>query len=177
MKRNPNYIDIEIDELTDSIVCTKTGAHFETDVKQFTMKDLLLIKGIEVWKFDWELELSYEDREVYAVVKKQEQERIQGLISFTKASGHYYMHLIENAPFNLGKGKAYEGVAGNLVAYVCKLSKDAGFKGEVCFQSKTVLVDHYMKKLDAEVIVNDILGIFEEAATRLIDKYFKSPSL
>jgi hypothetical protein len=32
------------------------------------------------------------------------------------------MHLVENAPFNKGQTKVYAGVAGNLVAYACKLS-------------------------------------------------------
>jgi len=30
------------------------------------------------------------------------------------------MNLLENAPFNVGQNKLYEGVAGNLVAFACK---------------------------------------------------------
>ncbi|RAJ87696.1 hypothetical protein CLV59_101457 [Chitinophaga dinghuensis] len=173
MKRNPNYIDIEIDELTDSIVCSKTGTHFETDVQQVTMKEWGLIRKVKGWRFDWRLELSYEDRSVYALFKKQEPGLIQGLVSFTGDPDNYYMHLIENAPFNFGKKKAYEGVAGNLVAYVCKLSKDAGLKGEISFLSKTKLVNHYIKTLGPSRLYSNKLAIFEEAAKLLIDKYFK----
>lgn len=50
------------------------------------------------------------------------------------------MHLVENAPFNIGKGKIYEGVAGNLVAYACKESFQKGFDGNVAFISKTRLL-------------------------------------
>jgi hypothetical protein len=32
------------------------------------------------------------------------------------------MGLVESAPFNIGKSKLYEGVAGNLVAYACDYS-------------------------------------------------------
>ncbi len=35
---------------------------------------------------------------------------------------HFYLHLIENAPFNKGKHKLYQGVLGNLFAFTCKLS-------------------------------------------------------
>ena len=39
------------------------------------------------------------------------------------------MDLFESAPFNIGKHKIYEGVAGNLVAYDCKISFQTGFEG------------------------------------------------
>ena len=39
------------------------------------------------------------------------------------------MDLIESAPFNLGRNKIYEGVAGNLVAFACKVSFQRGFAG------------------------------------------------
>jgi len=50
---------------------------------------------------------------------------------------HVYMHLVENAPFNKGKLKMYGGVAGNLVAFACKLSFQRGHQGNVSFVSKT----------------------------------------
>ncbi|MBV8252912.1 MAG: hypothetical protein JO154_09935 [Chitinophaga sp.] len=177
MKSNPNYIDIEIDQLTDSIVCKITGEHYETDVKQMTMEDWRLIKKIKGWKFDWNLELSYEDRDVYAVVKKEEPELIQGLVSCRSSSDHYYMEKIESAPFNVGKEKMYEGVAGNLFAYVCKLSMEAGFDGVICFLAKTKLIDHYIETVGARVIGHRKLAIHEKEAQFLIDKYFKSSSL
>jgi hypothetical protein len=44
------------------------------------------------------------------------------LVSLEVKSDHVYMYLLENAPFNKGQTKVYAGVAGNLVAYACKLS-------------------------------------------------------
>ena len=52
------------------------------------------------------------------------------------------MHLIESAPFNLGKEKIYLGVPGNLVAFACKLSFQRGGEGYVSFLSKTKLIEH-----------------------------------
>jgi hypothetical protein len=46
------------------------------------------------------------------------------------------MHLIEAAPHNFGKEKRYMGVAGNLVAFACKLSFEQGFDGYVALLLK-----------------------------------------
>ena len=59
------------------------------------------------------------------------------------------MDLLESAPFNRGKNKVYEGVAGNLVAHACKVSFQHGFEGYVSFTAKTKLIDHYTKTLGA----------------------------
>jgi len=37
---------------------------------------------------------------------------------------YVFMHLVENAPNNIGKGKKYLGVCGNLTAFGCKLSME-----------------------------------------------------
>jgi len=55
------------------------------------------------------------------------------------------MHLLENAPFNKGKTKIYSGVAGNLVAFACRISFQRGYDGNVSFLSKSQLIDHYEK--------------------------------
>lgn len=70
------------------------------------------------------------------------------VLRLTKNSDHIYMDLLENAPFNLGRNKLYEGVAGNLVAYACKISFQNGFDGYVSFTAKTQLIEHYQKSLN-----------------------------
>ena len=50
------------------------------------------------------------------------------------------MHLVESAPFNKGKSKAYSGVPGNLVAFACRLSFQRGYEGNVSFISKRNLL-------------------------------------
>jgi hypothetical protein len=49
---------------------------------------------------------------------------IQGLMSVSDYGDHFYLHLVESAPFNLGKKKLYQGVPGNLFAFACKRSWD-----------------------------------------------------
>lgn len=58
---------------------------------------------------------------------------------------HVYLHLIEGAPFNIGKQKTYFEVPGNLVAYSCKLSFQRGGDGYVSFTAKTKLIDTTLK--------------------------------
>ncbi len=75
------------------------------------------------------LEFKLTDRKIYKLSIKENLNIIQGLLSISDYNDHFFIHLIENAPFNLGKQKLYEGVAGNLVAFTCKLSYDEGIKG------------------------------------------------
>ena len=96
------------------------------------------------------------------------------MISISDYSDHYYLHLIESAPFNMGKEKLYEGVPGNLFAFTCKCSKDKGYEGFVSFTSKTRLIEHYTKSIGATHVVGHKMIIFPESANKLIDKYFQT---
>ena len=84
------------------------------------------------------------------------------------------MHLVENAPFNKGKNKMYAGVAGNLVAFACKLSFQRGHSGYVSFVSKTVLISHYEATLGAKHFGGRLMIIESIPALKLMNKYFKS---
>lgn len=84
------------------------------------------------------------------------------------------MDLFENAPFNLERNKLYEGVAGNLVAYACKISFQNGFEGYVSFTAKTQLIEHYQKSLNAINFGGQLMIINTLSANTLIDKYFKN---
>jgi len=66
----------------------------------------------------------------------------------------------------------YSGVPANLVAFACKLSFQRGHDGNVAFQSKSQLIDHYEKSLGAIHIGNRIMIINTKAAIQLINRYF-----
>lgn len=97
---------------------------------------------------------------------------VQGLVSIGDYNDHYYLHLIESAPFNLGKNKLYEGVPGNLLAFICKSSWDKGYQDFVSFTFKTRLIEHYEKTLGATHVGGHKMVIFPQEALRLIKKYF-----
>ncbi|MEI6696638.1 MAG: hypothetical protein WCO13_11270 [Bacteroidota bacterium] len=74
---------------------------------------------------------------------------------------------------NIGKHKIYEGVAGNLVAYACKISFQKDFDGYVAFTAKTKLIEHYEQTLGAYHFKNQRMIIETKAAKVLVEKYFK----
>ncbi|MCX6197645.1 MAG: hypothetical protein NTY88_00295 [Bacteroidetes bacterium] len=83
------------------------------------------------------------------------------------------MPLIENAPHNFGKSKQYYGVAGNLTAFACKRSFELGYEGEVAFESKTQLIEHYQTSLGAGVLMVRRMAILTAEAQKLVSLYFK----
>ncbi|MCL2327820.1 MAG: hypothetical protein FWC39_04830 [Bacteroidetes bacterium] len=165
-------LDFEIDKLTHSIENVVTGDSFPTEVLPLSKPDLLHITKKNGWKFDWKKEYLQPDRDVFKLIIPQQSEIIQGLVSTSKEEGYVMMNLIESAPINFGENKKYYGVAGNLVAFVCQLSKEYGFDGEILFFSKTKLIEHYEKTLGAVHIGGHRMIIYEQEAQQLIRKYF-----
>jgi hypothetical protein len=122
MTQKLQYIDIEIDKLTNSLENIVSGDCFPTDIIITDKSDFKSITKKENWLFDWKSEFAKPDRDDYKLTIVNNQQVIQGLISLSVRTDHVYMHLIESAPFNRGKDKIYAGVPGNLVAFACKLS-------------------------------------------------------
>jgi len=131
----------------------------------------LLLLG-KNWNFNW-----HDERKIHAVYKlviKGNPGIIQGLVSISDEEDHYYIHLIENAPFNIGKDKMYEGVAGNLFAFVCALAVEKGYNGYVSFLANSQLIAHYEQTLGAKRVGNSSLTVIEgEQSRMLIEKYLK----
>jgi hypothetical protein len=167
-------LSFEIDKLTNSIQNTISGDSFPTEVSRLTKTDLKQVTMKNGWAFNWKTELDDNTREVYKLTINNNPNIIQGILSLTIEPDHVYMNLLESAPFNRGKTKLYEGVAGNLVAYACKVSFQNDFDGYLSFTAKTRLIDHYIKTLDAYHFGGHLMIINTSAANNLIDKYFKS---
>lgn len=163
-----------IDRLTNSILNTISGDSFQTDVILLTKLDLREITKKNGWNFDWKSEFNDLKKEVYKLTIEHNPNIIQGLLSITIETDHIYLDLLESSPFNIGKNKLYEGVAGNLVAYACKLSFQKGFDGFVAFTAKTQLIEHYEKTLGAFHFKNQRMIIETNASKFLVEKYFKN---
>jgi hypothetical protein len=161
-----------IDKITESIENAETGETLDTLVLPVTQSDLEEVTKKNGWLFDWKLEYNQTGHQLYKLVAEQEPQTIQGLVSLEKMEDHVFMHLVENAPYNIGKGKKYIGVCGNLTAFGCKMSKVYGFDGIIAFKAKTDLIPHYEKTLGAVHLGGNRMGIFEEPAKDLLDKYF-----
>ncbi len=164
----------EIDRLTNSIQNTISGDSFPTEVSLLTKADLKQVTKKNGWSFNWKVEFDNNSKEVYKLTINNNPNIIQGLLSLTMETDHVFMNLVESAPFNIGKNKLYEGVAGNLVAYACKVSFQKGFDGFVAFDAKTKLIQHYEKTLGAYRFGGQRMIIPTQPAQILIDKYFKT---
>ncbi len=165
-------INVEIDSLINSIQDRETGLVFETIVSELSADEL---KTLNNWQFNWLKESRYFP--IFKLTTIVEPTVIQGLLSIEKQQGFVFMSLIETAPHNFGSQKQYLGIAGNLVAFACKKSFESGFDGYVSFVSKSQLVEHYKKTLNAEVLYGPRMVIKTPAATALVRQYFKNFSL
>ena len=171
-KRTEIGLDFEVDKLTNSIENVNSGDSFPTEVSLLTKDELKRLTKKNGWKFNWSNELKAPAREVYKLTISNNPNIIQGVVSLECKTDHVHMHLIESAPFNIGKNKTYLGVPGNLVAFVCKVSFQRGGDGYVSFIAKTKLIEHYKKTLGAVQFGGHNMMITNEAALKLVNKYF-----
>ncbi len=168
------FLDFVIDDITDCIVNSLTGEIIQTEVtlvNKVDLKEVLIKNG---WLFNWNKLYREKDDEFFYKLTVQDDLKVQGLIKLSIESDHIFMHLIESAPENRGDDKIYRGVAGNLVAFICKLSFDLGYEGCVAFRAKTDLISHYEESLGAIHLGNHRMIIITEHAQFLVNKYFKS---
>jgi hypothetical protein len=162
-------VSIEIDKLTNSITNVISGEVFETEFSKVSKKEIIK----KDWLFDWNKELKNKENEVYKMTTVENKNIIQGLVSLSIDNNFIFVNLVENAKFNKGKEKLYEGVGGNLFAFACKTSKDLGFGGFISFISKTSLIEYYSKALGAQRTIGQRMAILANEADILINKYFK----
>jgi len=83
------------------------------------------------------------------------------------------MDLIESAKFNKSKNKLYRGVAGNLVAFGCKMAFEKKYDGVVSFIAKTQLIEHYEQTLGAKLFGGNRMFIDTKESLILTTNYFK----
>ena len=129
-------VNIVIDALINSIRNVVSGETFDTVVIEISKSDFKYLK--KGWAFNWIEESKVNN--VYKLTTKDNPNVIQGLVSLEEINDNVRVHLIENSQFNIGKNKVYEGVAGNLFAFACKLSFDKGHEGNISFIAKTNLI-------------------------------------
>ena len=165
-------LDFEIDKFTHSVEDVSTGNILLTEVLPLEKTDLKVISKRSGWKFNWKSEFFATGKQIFKLVLQKEPKIIQGLICLEKKLVHIFMSLIETAPHNFGKTKKYLGVAGNLVAFGCKLSFEYGFDGYIAFEAKTKLISHYELTLGAKVLFGQRMELNTNASIKLINLYY-----
>lgn len=171
-KREIILLDFEIDKLTNSIENAISGEVFDTQIVKLKPADAKSIKKID-WNFNWHDEIKEKTKQVYKLTTVNNPAIIHGLISLTDKGDHIYLDLIESAKFNKGKNKLYKGVAGNLIAFGCKMSFERNYDGVVSFTAKTQLIEHYRQTLGAILFGGNRMFIDTKEAFVLVTKYFK----
>ncbi len=118
--------------------------------------------------FDWMQEIR---NEVFGLQTKP-YNQIIGLISLIDYSTELRIEiaLLECSKENIGKTKQYEGVAGCLIAFACRLSFQRGYFGFVSLVPKTQLIAHYIHAYSFSQYGRQ-LAIESEVANHLIEKY------
>jgi len=170
--KDKNYLDFEVDKLTNSIENAISGEVFDTLIIKLNPTDKKSIKKTD-WAFDWQKEIKDDTKQVFKLATFSNPTIIQGLISLTDKGDHIYMDLIESAHFNRGVNKLYKGVSGNLVAFACKTSFEKKYDGIVSFMAKTQLIEHYKQTLGAKLFGGNRMFIDTKEALILTCKYFK----
>lgn len=171
--------DFYIDKITECVEDVTTGISYRTEVLPILKQDLRAVNKKNGWDFPWKSFLKVPGRAVYKLTLAGDPNQVvQGLISIEIMESEKYieLHHIESAVHNYGKHKIYAGVAGNLVAFACKLSFDLGFGGFVAFKAKTDLIEHYSLTINA-ILINpkqNRMAIFPEAAQKLVNSYYKN---
>ena len=171
-KKEIIYLDFEVDKLTNSIENAISSEVFDTLIVKLKPANGKEIKKGE-WAFNWRNELKDETKKVYKLTTFSNPTIIHGLISLTDKGDHIFMDLIESAKFNKGKNKLYRGVAGNLVAFGCKMAFELNYDGVVSFIAKTQLIVHYEQTLGAKLFSGNRMFIDTKEAFILTTKYFK----
>lgn len=168
-------ISVNIDEITNCIVKRATGEECDTGAE--------VIKRIIVpaeakndlrhgWKFNW-FDIQEQGYTIVELFTKHDN-RLQGRIAYKEMKNYFFISNVENAPKNVGKEGEYEGVAANLFAVICKMSKEKGCGGVVSFISKKddKVMNNYIEKLHAKQVgTSQLMIIDENAADYLIKSY------
>lgn len=161
-------LDAIIDKLTESIEDARSGQRYDTRI--LAVKTVRLLKLSSRGLFDWRAEIAA--HEVFKLTIPSISSTIQGLIALERQAGFVFVHLLESHPQNVGRGKRYVGVAGNLMAHAARLSFELGFDGVIAFDAKTELIPHYERSLGASRVSSQRMALNTFAARRLVEKYF-----
>ena len=100
--------------------------------------------------FDWKEE---RNEEVYKLVLKGQKD-VLGLVSIERIPTEFRVHirLLTVSKENMGSGKAYDDIAGNLIAHVAKIAAaDYGSLACVSLRPKSTIAQHYISKYSMKV--------------------------
>ena len=173
--RNKKLVKIDIDLLTQCLIRKKDDKIVKTEIKEIIVQDY----NLKDWEFNW-IEESKKGNKILGLFAENDR-RLQGIIEYYENKERKLLEviLVEIAPFNnyhnpknYLKSKEYLGVGGHLFTEVARISFEKGYDAYVSFLAKTNLIEHYKKTLGAKQLSYIEMYIDDEAARRLVKKYY-----
>jgi hypothetical protein len=155
---------------------TLSGNLVAAEIKAAGLADMPLKK--DGWNFNWRKLYSQKENTLFFKLTLANTPSIaEGMVMFTILDfGLLYMDCIEVSPRNYGSKGHYDHVAGCLLAYGCYISRQYGeeaYKGFLSFDSKTVLIELYVKKYGASHAGGQKLYFSDIAGNKLMATYLE----
>lgn len=140
-------------------------------IEQASLADLKRADKSERFAFNWEAEC---DKMVYKLALESPDE-VVGLIAMEDIPHELRIdiNVLEASIENVGGDKMYEGIAGCLIAYACRLAFLKGYGGFVSLTPKTALIEHY-KSIYGFMEMGRKLFVEDGYSKALIEKYLAS---
>ena len=153
---------------------TQSGNLVTAEIKAVGFADMPLKK--DGWQFNWrQLHAQKKNTRFFKLTLANTASTAEGMAMFTLLDiGLLYMDCIEVSHKNYGSKGRYVHVAGCLLAYGCYISRQYGeetYKGFLSFDSKTVLIELYVKKYGATHAGGQKLYFSDIAGNKLMATY------
>jgi len=126
------------------IVETSSGKKHQVEISPVEYVDFKTI-GKERYFFDWQVERKYETYKLCIAGSSD----ILGIISLERIPSEWRVHirLLTVSIENKGKGKRYDKIAGNLIAYTAKIAvTEYAELACVSLRPKSQIAQHYIAK-------------------------------
>lgn len=153
-----------------TITEVKSGKELEIDIIPVELIDFKSIPKKKYF-FNWKLEKDYNIQKLTI----KDQSEILGLVSFEFIPEEWRVHirLITVSEENKGKGKAYDGIVGNILTHVSKLAiKEYAELACVSLKPKGAIAQHYIDEYGMN-ITGATLSLELVEILALIEKYDK----
>ncbi|MBI5914404.1 MAG: hypothetical protein HY842_03445 [Bacteroidetes bacterium] len=159
-----------------SVKDTLSGNLIAAEIKAARLADMPLKK--DGWQFNWRELCKKSGATFFKLTLENSAQKVEGMLMLTlQDGGMLYMDCLEVAPKNYGSKGQLDFVAGCLLAYACKLSKEIGkppYDGYLSFESKTVLIEMYQKKYGATWAMGQRMFFSPAAGIKLMELFLQS---
>jgi hypothetical protein len=150
------------------IIQRETQKKIPCEIIEISKEELSEILSQGIFLFDWMQVIHYR---IYALIIK-ENKKVVGLMALKDVPDELRIEIIllELSKDNIGKSKAFERIAGLLIAWACYISYLKGYYGFVSLVPKTRLIPYYINAYGFQQFGRQLASDLENSQ-RLIKQY------